>query len=264
MSAQVDANASPDAGSNSELAKTDDKQPDAGELQRQLEHANTLLKEERNAKEFWYEKANSKPAPTQAAVQQQAPQAEEDFGSLVDIVTENRVGDLEKMIRRQVEASAADLLKKGNYVSADEVDRRVAAKVSEVQAAQSLVSEFPELVQEGSPLALEAGRQLELLERNPAYKNVPEIEKARIAAIAAENHLLRSGQGGRQSGRQPTREERIAAQQPGGGSYGRQPGEESSELTESQRAWAEKFGITPEQYKQGQKITHIVGMGRRS
>ena len=258
MSANVDANASLDA--TKDTAKVEEKQPDPAELQRQLEHANALLTEERNAKDFWHQKAtaqHSQPAPAPAQQQQVAQVEDDEDYSLVDIVTENDKGKLQKMIAKEARKIAQEAIKAGGFISQADAQQMVQGKVAEVQAAEGLAREFPELFVKDSPLFLEAGRQLEMLDRNPAYGAVPDVEKARIAATMAQNTLLRTGKMPAPA-QQQSREQRIAAQQSGGGNYGGQPDQESEELTPTQKAAAAKYGVSEEAYKKSLKMENII------
>lgn len=256
---QDDATASQDTGLDSEIVKQEEKPVDAGELKRQLEHSQRLLKETEDAREFWYTKANTKPEPAERQAKPQEPAEEEDY-SLVDIVTENDKGKLQKVIAREAAKIVRDTLKSGGYISKAEAEQLVTGTVTEVQASERLIQDFPDLQEAESKLYRETARQLEMLDRNPAYSAVPQVDKARMAATTAENMLYRSGK--MDAKPRQSREERIAAQQ-GGGRGSREGERESSELTPSQKHWAKEMGLTDEQYRAGQKITHIVGYGTR-
>lgn len=262
---RVDVNTSPAAEPQSGEDKPTPKQePDSKELQRQLEHTRQLLQQEQNNSAYWHKRATSdQPAPV-APVQ---PTREEEFDTasinILDAVAQNDMATVQKLIQAEARKLVKAELKNSGYVSKQEVDQLVNQRAQEMQTGMQLTQQFPDLLKPESPLAVEAGRQLELLDRNPAYQNLPDIEKARLAATFASNQLYQSGQIQQQQP-EPSRFDRIAAQQGSfGGGQGAQSSGESSDLTPSQKAAAARFGVSEESYKKSLKVTKIVGMGQR-
>lgn len=228
--------------------------PDAGELARQLEHERNLRQQaERNA-EVWYNRATQQ-QPAQQAPAPPAP-VEESFDdvSLVDIVAENRTGDLRKIIAAEARKIAADAIKQGGYVSQKEAEGIATAKAQEYQAAAQLMQDYPDMQQENSPLRLEASRLLLEIESHPYYAQMPQIEQVRIATERAHNNLVRTGKlaSPQQTPAPPAddRMQRIGAQQGGYGSgYGAPPVQQTDELTPGQRKAMEIYGVSEKAYK---------------
>lgn len=255
MPDEVDLNESPEGDD-----KVEEKQPDVKELQRQLEHTQRLLKEESSNRDFWFTKANEKATAPEPQAKAEPADEEDDFDYL-DATANNRKQAIDKRIAQQAEKAArkivADAIKQGEFLTPQQTRDMVEGKVSEVTATERLVADFPELMEKDSVLYAETARQLEIIDRNQGFASLPPVEKARIAAERAHSELFRSGRL-----KQPDaddRERRVGAQQINTGRGDSRAREGSSELTDSQKYWAEQFGQTEKQYKEGLKLTKIVG-----
>lgn len=254
---RVDAATSPDRPDVSKDSKDTDKpQPTEREreLERQLEHERNMRKSAETDREVWYQRAvTGQPAQTSAQ-----PKQEDDFDllsvNLVDLVAENNVGGIQKVIQAEARKLVREELKSGGYVSKEETERLVTAKASEIQQANQLMIDNPELADRTSPLRLEVARQLDIIGQDPEYRNLSEMAQVKIATAQAR---LKLGTTAKPESRQPSREDAIAAQQ---GQYGRRPTESGGgELTDSQKAAAAKYGVSEEAYKKNLGLTRMFG-----
>lgn len=241
--------------------------PDADirELKRQLEHERSLRTEAEKARDLWYERSRASQAPSP---QSQAPprDPDEDFDlsqiNLLDAVSENDTATIQKAIRAEAKKIAKETIRQGGFVSQAEVEEAVQRKTQEVQQAQMLMQEFPDLQRQDTPLAKETMRQLELMSNDPRYQNLSEYQQVERAALRAKDLLREQGRTQEPEPQRDSRFDRISAQQ---GIYQNNysSGAQEPGLTASQRFWADALGIDHKKYKESQAKTKIFGNGAK-
>lgn len=230
-----DVEVQPDAP---ETEETQDAEPalSVKELQRQNElYRQELELNRRKLEHFDREIAQLKQAP------KPAPVAEEPD---LDIdITAMAVDNDKAAFKRAVRAA----LKSEGYVSKAEVDALLAEKVSEYEANQQVMSEYPDLANSNSALYKATDAELSKINANPRYAKLDTPERIAIAAAKAEAKLIRDGKSS--ATRETQRQAAIKAQQgdPGRSSAG------TETLTPAQKAAAARYGLTEAQYIAGAK-----------
>lgn len=235
--------------------------PDAGELQRQLDHERTQRQTAERDRDVWYNRATQQqPKELAAPTPVVEPEDDEDFDYL-DATVNSKGRDIDSRIEKRAAKIAkqivADTLKAGGFVSAKEAQQIAAQQAEDIRESAQLVQEYPDLQVKGSPLQAETERHLQAIENHPAYSSMPPLQQVRIAAERAQNELYRTGRMANAPPPDPNaeRQQRIRAQQGNFTNYNAPVQERESELTPGEKQMAKIFGVSEKAYTTS-KNTH--------
>lgn len=194
---------------------------DIAEIRGQLQSLQTENEELRQTAEYWEKKRGA--------------QQSDDGGD-----DDDPTPDIEAINKKGFKAFAEQ-----GFVTRDELDQYVQQGVNKALADKELTDKYPDLRSTDSDLFRATAKHYELL------KGAPHTQRLAAAAKLAEADLRQAGKY-REPENETQRLARIMAQQSStlGGSIG---GNDSDELTPSQRGIAEAFGISPEKYAEQAK-----------
>ena len=258
-----------------------DKAPDPREreirhLRRQAKKQDARLRELEEASEYWKGRRDAggegERGPAKEAEPEQGPEDELD---LVDIVTNQGVKGLEKV------------LSKLGYVKASDVESKIGKTREEITRDAALLGRFPGLGQEDSDFYRATGKRYQQLSKNKGIKDSGMLLE--LAAELAEKDVEMQKAGEERRAGRRTREtpehlddddfdekfsddddeeaERIERVRSQAGERGRRTSREDTAadaLTPLQRRLAAKFGVSEEAYrKRARSGVQMSGLSRR-
>ncbi len=207
----------PEAPASEEPAKPAAPVEDVKSVKEQLAATRARLAEVERSERYWSEKA-AKGAPVAEAPK---PQADIAGPELLDLLEKEGVAGLKKL----------------GFVSADEVDARVAAGVAAVTAETSVLSEFPDLNNKGSDLYRKTNEILQ----SDDFRGVEGPGAIRMAAKQAKAALAGT------STRKTDIDSRLAVQSGARDGAGAPAPSRGVTATAEQLEFAAKMGVTPAQ-----------------
>lgn len=244
--------AQPGQGDDKPKEEKKDEGPSREELQHKLELAERDRQHAEERAELYKRQAES--ATTREQKDEKVKEIADDFDlsktDLVEIVSGNDIEGLSKVVQAQIRQALSTL----DVTTRKDVDSAIAERLNqsqtETQGVAALVEEFPDLTNPDSELRKEAQRQLDSVSSDPAFKNLSDVAKARIATERASLALLRQGK--QISSAEEARQRRIAAQYGSGdGRRGEPFGDEA--MSEQERAIAKHYGVSEEEFLESKR-----------
>jgi hypothetical protein len=214
-------------------------QPDAAALQAQIDQLKSQVAEKEQAAQYWHQQAKGAAPPPK----QTADEPEED---VLDLITRKGPKGLEELIAKR------------GYVKKDDVDSMIKGTIQTTIAEMNLKSQYPDLKDQNSDFFKATSKEYAALVQQGVAPHVA----MGLAADKAELAELRAGK--RKIETDKDRDARIKAQSPEGIRRTSKKDDEEGDdsLSEEQKFFAEKLGVSEDAYKKQAKAG--IRLGGRS
>ena len=203
--------------------------PDLSALQKQIDDLKASAEEQTRTAQYWYNKANEKPAPVTAAVEEEAEP------DILDVITAKGKKGLDELLDKHAASRG--------YVKKDELESRLATARSTANVEMQLVKDYPDLADTNSEffkdVSAEYGKLV--MPQTKGGEGLSERVAMKIAAERVDLRWLRAGKS--ETPAQKTEKAKAQKEIDRKARVAAQSGDRGSRATET----AEDDEVTPEE-----------------